>query len=178
MPADLSHFSCEKRGGEQRCGCATLVPKAREKQWWKFMALSFQAGNTAGVNSNPWWWNRSVHSSSGADFHGKVVVFLHIHIYSMATQKIGTQLHRFSYKEAQTPEQLWCRTCFWDLLSLFPSLFHPERVPRCQISSEVLQTTPNPGIHYPLTHFFTQQYFDQFNHLHGECGSLGSYLAY
>lgn len=53
MPADLSHFSCEKRGGEQRCGCATLVPKAREKQWWKFMALSFQAGNTAGVNSKP-----------------------------------------------------------------------------------------------------------------------------
>lgn len=87
MPADLSHFSCEKRGGEQRCGCATLVPKAREKQWWKFTALSFQAGNTAGVNSNPWWWNRSVHSSSGADFHGEVVVFLHIHIYSMATKK-------------------------------------------------------------------------------------------
>lgn len=89
MPADLSHFSCEKRGGEQRCGCAMLVPKAREKQWWKFTALSFQAGNTAGVNSNPWWWNRSVHSSSGADFHGKVVVFLLIHIYSMATKKQG-----------------------------------------------------------------------------------------
>lgn len=178
MPAGLSHFSGEKRWAEQWCGCAMLLPEALGKQWWKSMALSFQPGNTAQINSNSWWWKWPVHFSSGADFHEKIVVFLHIHSYSMGTQKTGTKLDKFSYKEAQTLEQFWCRTCFRDLQSLFPSLFHPERVPCCQISSEVSQTTPNPEIHYPLTHFFTQQYFDQFNHLHGECGSLGSYLAY
>lgn len=43
--------------------------------------------------------------SSGADFHEKIVVFLHIHSYSMGTQKTGTKLDKFSYKEAQTLEQ-------------------------------------------------------------------------
>lgn len=87
MPAGLSHFSGEKRWAEQWCGCAMLLPEALGKQWWKSMALSFQPGNTAQINSNSWWWKWPVHFSSGADFHEKIVVFLHIHSYSMGTQK-------------------------------------------------------------------------------------------
>lgn len=97
MPADLSHFSGEKRWAGQWCGCAMLIAEALENQWWEFMALSFQTENTTQINSNSWCWKWSAHSSSGVNFHEKIVVFLHIHIYSMGTRKIinsATKRHK------------------------------------------------------------------------------------
>lgn len=179
MPADLSHFSGEKRWGEQWCGCAVLIAEALDKQWWKFMALSFQDRE----HSTNEFKLLVMQPGSSLLFRGRFswescCVPSRPHLFNENSLKIGAQLPEFSYREAQTPEQfdaglVFETSCLSSLLrfilSLFPAAgfllrFHR----RLQIQRFIIL----------LLIFFTQQYFDQFNHLHGECGSLGSYLAY